>query len=947
MPIPSMRRTYGAVNPNEPEEPRQRRSRLRISRGGWSWLIKWGVVGLIFLFVVGTGVVIWVSKDLPDPNKLSNREINQSTKIYDRTGTHLLYEVYQNQKRTLVDLSNINPLAAKAVIAIEDKYFYEHNGVRVVSILRAGFNNLIGRKTGGGGASTLTQQLIKNVVVGDSYSYLRKIKEAIMALRLEQKFSKDEILKMYLNEIPYGSTNYGIESASQSYFHKSAKDINLSESATLAAMIQAPSRYLGNPNSLRGRRDTVLRLMFDQGYITEAQKNEAQNLALHIYRSGGIMDAPHFVLYVKQLLADKFGENLVDTGGLKVITALDYDKQKIAEAAVKELGDKFAKSANADNAALVAIDPKSGQILSMVGSRDFFNDEIDGQFNVAVLGRRQPGSSLKPFIYTAAFELGYTPETVLYDTITNFDKRNGGDYTPHNYDQKEHGLVTMRTALQGSLNIPAVKTLYLVGVKETFDFLKRFGYTSMNENAGLSLVLGGAEVNLLEHTNGYATLANNGAYHEPVAILKVTNEKGDVLAEWRPSEGTEAIKPELAATISNVLSDDGARAYVFGRGSTLFLADRPVAAKTGTTNDYKDAWTIGYTPSLAAGVWVGNTTPAPMKGGGNTLAGQIWNRFMKLSLASTSAEQFPEPPANDAAKPVLRGATGGIKIEVNKFNGMIAVSSTPKMAREERIYLPPHDILNYVVRTDPRGPDPSNPSDDPQYAGWEEGLQSWVYRMSASGTPVVLSAPPTGYDTGQSAELMPTVMILSPTASSTLTGRDLAIAVRVSAPRGVTQVHYEVDNYNLGIAREFPFSFNYTLNEVRRGWHVLTATASNEYGDTGAAQIPFFFDIPDDAPSVAWVDRSTVMIRSADFPRAMYLVPYRWDDTKEVNIYLTANGKKKWIYVFNHAEDKLTDDGKLMFTWRNYPGQGDYILTAVLTDNSNQSNSQELTLKAL
>ena len=389
MPIPQLQqrqsRVYGTVGSKKdwkwPKFPTPK-------QGWFKKLAIFGLVSLALFFIAGTITVIVVSRDLPDPNKLTEREVAQSTKIYDRTGQHLLYEVYQNQKRTLINLDQMSEWIPKATIAIEDKHFYEHGGIQPLSILRAAFNNLIGRKTGSGGASTLTQQLIKNTMVGNEYSIFRKIKEAILAYQLEKRYTKDEILKMYLNEIPYGSTNYGVEAASQSYFHKSAKDLDLSEAATLAAMIQAPSRYLNDLDSLRNRRDTVLKLMFDQGYITEEQKNVAQNLALRLYRSGGILDAPHFVLYVRQLLADQFGEQAIDTGGLKVITTIDYDKQKLAEQIVKEEGDKLAKSANANNASLVAIDPKTGQILALVGSRDYYNDEIDGQFNVAVLGRR-------------------------------------------------------------------------------------------------------------------------------------------------------------------------------------------------------------------------------------------------------------------------------------------------------------------------------------------------------------------------------------------------------------------------------------------------------------------------------------------------------------------------------------------------------------------------------
>ena len=953
MPIPQLSRTYGKIgqnsNNNTPfQRPRWPFFHFRF-RKEWIKPAIWLMVALVFVgFIGGTIAVAIISRDLPDPNRLTDRQVAQSTKIYDRTGTHLLYEVYQDQKRTLVNLDQIAPLAVKAVIAIEDKNFYNHSGISPLSIIRAGINNLIGRKSGSGGASTITQQLIKNTIIGDAHSYFRKLKEAILALRLEKKYTKDEILKMYLNEVPYGSTNYGIESAAQSYFHKNAKDLSLAESATLAAIIQAPSRYLNDSITLRKRRDTVLALMAEQGYITIDEKIAAQNETLKILRTGGIMDAPHFVLYVKQLLADKIGEREVDAGGLKVITTLDYDKQKIAEAAVKELGDKFAKEANANNAALVAIDPKTGQVLSMVGSRDFFNEEIDGQFNVATLGFRQPGSSFKPFVYTAAFELGYTPDTVLYDVKTNFDMRDGGDYTPKNYDGKEHGLVTMRKALQGSLNIPAVKTLYLVGVKDAIEFGKRFGYSSLSENAGLSMVLGGSEVNLLEHTDAYATLANNGAYHEPVSILKVTNPKDDVVFEWKPNEGTEAIKPEMAATIASVLSDDAARAFVFGRGSTLVLPGRPVAAKTGTTNNNKDAWTLGYTPSLAAGVWVGNTTPAPMKGGGNTLAGRIWNRFMSESLKGTPVEQFPTPPANDTAKPVLRGADGGIKLMINRLNGKIATPSTAPGVQEERTFLPSHDILQYVVRRDPRGPIPADPTADPQYQNWEWALQDYIARENSAGRTVVLQDPPTELDDSTiSTEQIPVVEFVSPVSGAVLNSKQIFAQVKATAPRGISKVYYYLDEKSIGMSATFPFDLNYFAADIHRGEHTLMAQAEDEQGVRGEASIKITLDIPSDPPSADWVDGMILNISKTDFPRTMYLAPYRYEDCKDIKVTLSGNGSSKMIFTFRPQDEKLDENGKINFVWKNFPGAGAYSLKAAATgkDGTTSERVIEVTVK--
>ena len=904
------------------------------------------LIGVLVLagFIFGTAIIIWIGKDLPDPNRLSDRQVSQSTKIFDRTGEHLLYEVYQNQKRTLVGLEQMSSLLPKAVVAVEDKKFYEHNGVAILSIVRAGFNNLIGRKSGSGGASTLTQQLIKNTMIGNERSLFRKIKEALLALRLEKKYSKDEILKMYLNEVPFGSTNYGVEAASQSYFHKSAKDISLSESATLAALIQAPSRYLNNTDTLRNRRDTVLRLMNEQGYITAEEKTQAQNEALRIYRNNSIMDAPHFVLYVKQLLADQFGEKIVDDGGLKVITTIDYDKQKAAEKIVKENGDKFAKQSNANNAALIAIEPKTGQILAMVGSRDFGNEEIDGQFNVATLGKRQPGSSFKPFVYAAAFEKGFTPDTVVYDTITNFDQRTNGDYTPKNYDNKEHGLVTLRKALQGSLNIPAVKTLYLVGTKETIEFAKRFGYTTFTGDPGLSLVLGGAEVNLLEHTNAYATLADNGVYHIPVSILKVTDPKENILLQWKENTGTEAVKPEIAATITGVLSDDSARAYIFGLNGSLTLPDRAVAAKTGTTNNYKDAWTMGYIPSLAAGVWVGNTIPSPMKGGGNALAGLIWNQFMREAVKNISPEVFPTPPENDATKPVLRGADNGIKLKINNLNGLIATTSTSPGLVTEKTYLPPHDILYYINKNDPRGPAPTDPNTDPQYENWENSLREWAQRQNGSGHEVSFEEPPTEYDnTTFNPELSPKVQIISPITNETINGRQLNIEIKTTAPRGIKQVFFTVDNEQVGSSDQFPFNFSYTFNKLYSERHVLKVSAVDDQGNAGQEQLVFLTNTPYDPATFSWVSGENIQLAKEDFPKTVQLKPILWDDIKNIKIQLiNSKGVAKNIFDFNHKEDVLTDSGLLEFSWKNFPEVGKYTLKGTLVNKNGQTETKNL-----
>lgn len=929
MPIPHLRRSYGNLNHGNLRPPHP----IFTKDTGKKVLLA-ALAGAVLCFLVGTTAVVYVSRDLPDPNRLSDRQVAQSTKIYDRTGEHLLYEVFQNQKRTLVEMNQISPWIPKAVVAMEDKKFYEHKGVRLISIARAAFNNLIGRETGSGGGSTLTQQFIKNTIVGNKRSVFRKIKEAVLAIQLEKKYSKEDILKMYLNEVPYGSTNYGVEAAAQNYFHKTAQEVTLPEAAALAALIQAPSRYLNNAPALRDRRDLILRLMFEQGMIAETEKKEAQNTALRIYRSGNLMNAPHFVMYVKQWLADQYGETTLDAGGLKVITTIDYEKQTAAQKIVKENGDKFAKEYNANNAALVALDPKTSQILAMVGSRDFNDEAIDGQFNVATLGKRQPGSSFKPFVYLAAFELGYTPDTVLYDVKTNFDMRAGGNYTPKNYDGKEHGLVTMRQALQGSLNIPGVKTLYLVGANEAMEFAKRFGYTTFNGDPGLSLVLGGSEVNLLEHTNGYATLANNGVYHQPVSILKVEDNKGNKMFEWKETEGQEAVKPELVATLDSVLTDDEARVFIFGRNSTLTLSDRKVAAKTGTTNDNKDAWTMGYTPSLAAGVWVGNTVPSPMKGGGNKLSGLIWNQFMRAALKNTPAENFPAAPPNTTTKPVLRGSIGGIKVRINQYTGKIAASSTPDNMVVERTYMPPHDILHYVERHSPLGDAPLYPADDPQYENWETALRDWVAREKQAGQEITLEDPPAEHDIFSSPSLLPLVSFIEPANGAVIENKQIGVRVKASAPRGVTQVAYQVDNKTIGVSKQFPFDFTFEARKITSGEHALRVSASDDLGNTASAEIKFIYNGSVDAPDFEWDDGEALSLFKDSYPKEFKIIPWRWDDIKEINIYLIKDSAKKNIWNFNHQEDLLTADNKLSLTWKHYPGSGIYTLKGILTDNS-------------
>ncbi|KKS70963.1 MAG: hypothetical protein UV42_C0039G0001, partial [Candidatus Magasanikbacteria bacterium GW2011_GWE2_42_7] len=802
---------------------------------------------LLVLFVLGligaVGLVVWASKDLPDPNKLSDRQIAQSTKIYDRTGEHILYEVFEDQKRTLITLEELPDYLVQGVIATEDTKFYEHHGIRPLSIVRAVVYGLLpGRRVEG--TSTLTQQLVKNAILTSERRYSRKLKEFILSIRLEQVYTKDQILQIYFNEIPYGSTNYGVESAAQSYFGKSASDLTLAEAATLAGLPQQPSRFLNDLDRLKERRNFVLRRMSEEGYITEAEKSVAQAEPLNLDVSYSNIDAPHFVLYVKEKLVEDYGEQLVDTGGLKVITSLDWEKQQIAEQVIEDVGTPKLEEAGANNTSLVAMDPKTGHILAMVGSKDYYDDSIKGQFNVATLGKRQPGSSFKPIIYAAAFEKGYTPNTILYDVVTNFASA-GNSYTPKNYDLSEHGPVTMRQALQGSLNIPAVKTLYLVGEKKGVDFAERLGYTTLGEgDFGLSLVLGGGEVRLLDHVGAYATFANDGVRHTPVSILKIEDNKGEILYEWKQDKGEKVLEKNITDTLSNVLSDDAARAYTFGAGGVLTLPGRPVAAKTGTTNGYVDAWAIGYTPSLVAGVWAGNTDNTAMKRGygGSIVAAPIWNAFMKQSLEGSSVESFAGAPEIKTDKPVLNGSTGGgITLKVDEITGKIATSSTPEQYIVERTYIQPHSILHYVIKDDPQGSTPEDPAADPQYNIWEQAIQDWIVRKQAADPEWNLSfeEPPTEYDDAHSLELIPSLEVVYPAASSTIYSRQIDTDIRVSAPRGVTKVTYQLDGVYVGVVREHPFNLHYYAQGLAEGTHLLKVIVEDDIGNKLTKDVPF------------------------------------------------------------------------------------------------------------
>lgn len=780
------------------------------------------------------GLTAWVSRDLPNPDTLLERNVALSTKIYDRTGEHLLYDIHGAQARTLVKLTDLPDYVKWSTIAIEDKNFLTHHGYVLRSILRAALANLFnaGRVQG---ASTITQQFVKNAILSPEKTFARKIREFVLSLEIERRFSKDQILQLYFNEIPYGRSNYGIESAAQSYFGKSAKYLTLAEAATLAALPQAPTTYLNNPDRLLARRNLVLDLMVEQSYITEDDATAAKKDELVLKQRRENITAPHFVLWVKEMLTERYGERIVEQGGLKVITTLDYDKQVIAEEAVAA-GIPKIEEKGGSNAALVAIDPKTGQILSMVGSRDYFDDEHDGAVNVA-LRPRQPGSSFKPIVYTASFIKGYTPTTILYDVVTTFKTEIGKDYTPHNYTGKEYGPVTVRQALAGSLNIPAVKMIYLTGVDRVLDFADSLGYTTLKDRSrfGLSLVLGGGEIKLLEHTSAFATFAAEGVRHDPVAILRVEDKDGNMLEEWRENEGRKVIDPQITRLTTDILHDNNARTYIFGAASHLILSDRQVAAKTGTTNDFHDAWTIGYTPSLAAGVWVGNNDNKEMSRGadGSVVAAPIWQQFMQKSLAGTPVENFTPPDPVITGKPILDGQLpGAVTLNIDRASGLLATELTPPSYIESRTLNAPHSELFYINKDDPRGAPPADPTVDGQYENWESAVLAWAMKPENGGASG--GAPPTAYDNVHVPENQPRISV----KSAELNGRDITASLDLWSPRGVKRVQYIVDSVLVTERASAPFDGVIRMSsDLPSGAHTLTITAYDDIDNSSSINV--------------------------------------------------------------------------------------------------------------
>jgi penicillin-binding protein 1C len=671
----------------------------------------------------------------PDAEELLSHRFAQTSTVYDRTGRRVLYEVHGEEDRKVVPHDGIADVVRLATVAAEDASFYEHHGLDFAAIVRAAKANLeSGRRLEG--ASTITQQLARTVFLDRQKTVSRKVAEALLALKIERRFSKDEILDLYLNSVPYGSNAYGVQSAAETFFHKDAKDLTLDEAALLAALPQAPGSYspYGNRRAeLVARQKKILLRMGALGMADgrAVERALAADTLSRLAPPRHDIEAPHFVMYVVDELEKKYGQGVLETGGWKVYTTLDYDLQQKAERAVRD-GVRRNLAQGAENAALVAVDPKNGDVLAMVGSRDFFDTAIDGQVNVA-LRPRQPGSSFKPFAYAKAFEKGYQPETLLYDIRTSFGPDGSGkDYVPNNYDGGFRGLLSMRMALANSLNIPAVQTLYLAGVQETIDLVHRMGITTLEDRNryGLSLVLGGGEVKLLDMVSAFSTFATEGERHAPQIIMKIVGPDGKTVAQGSAGgSGERVLDVQTARKINSVLSDNGARSMVFGPSSPLAFPDHTVAAKTGTTQEFRDAWTVGYTPSIAAGVWAGNNDNRPMKRGADGVfaAAPIWRDFLDRVLDRYPKQSFAPYDPVATGKPMLSGRPEQELRYYRKSSGKEvppekAVNLDPGKLRVKNAAAP-HSVLYYVDRNDPLGDTPPDPG-DPMARRWEEALQA-------------------------------------------------------------------------------------------------------------------------------------------------------------------------------------------------------------------------------
>lgn len=826
-------------------------------------LTSFTIIGIAIAILLFFAVFIWYSKDLPLPDKVKRHE-GFSSLILDRSGKPI-YDIYVDKNRIPISLSEVPDFLRKATIAIEDKGFYSHQGFDPKGILRAFFNIITFHGIQGG--STLTQQLVKNVLLNDERSLSRKIKEFVLAIQIERKYTKDEILQMYLNEAPYGGTMWGIESAAQGYFGKSAKDLTPLESAILAGFPQRPSYYSPsgpNPIAYKTRTEEVLRRLREDGHITQLAEYELKKQldVIKFASPGAQFRAPHFVLWVKKQLTDLFGSKLVEEGGLRVTTTLDSPLQEKAERIVKEELEK-AKNLQVSNGAVVGIDPRTGEILTYIGSKDYNlnEDNFQGKFDVASLGYRQPGSALKPITYAAALAKGYTLSTVIADVETHFPGgKDKEDYVPKNYDNKFRGPVQLRFSLANSINIPAVKLTALVGIPEILKLASDMGITTLAptsdnvERLGLSLTLGGGEVRLLDITSSFGVFATGGVRIDPYAIEKVTDSAGKILFVHKKIGGKRILPTDITFLISHALLDNTARKEVFGERSHLVVPGKTVSVKTGTTDDKRDNWAIGYTPSVVIGVWVGNNDNSPMNpklASGVSGAAPIWNRIMREALKDKSDEQPPKP---DSIIPVVVDSLfGGLPhddistrseyfirgTEPTSLSPMykkvkLSKSDNNKLANAVEIASGNYDEKEFWVITE------NDPTSRDNKNRWQEGIDAWLMGQSEPKYH-----PPK--DTSNTNENAVVVQIAKPSDKTQIDTTNIQIQGNAKAVRDIKRIELFIDDTLKTSVN------NNTVDEIvvlSTGIHTIKLKAFDEKGNTGEKEITIGVHVSAQSPSL-------------------------------------------------------------------------------------------------
>ena len=801
-------------------------------------LAKLAFIAVIGVFVLSFLIFPLLAYNLPSPDKIVRRE-GFSSKILDRNG-QILYDIFSNQRRTPVTLEEVPLYLRQATIAVEDKNFYKHGGFDPTGIFRAVFNIVFKHKLQGG--STLTQQLVKNVLLSPERTVFRKIKEFVLAIQIERKYSKDEILQMYLNEAPYGGTAWGVEAAAETYFGKKVGELNLVESAILAGLPQRPSTYSpysSQPKAYIGRTQEVLRRMREDGYITRDQESEvrAQIEQVSFLPRGASFKAPHFVQYVQKILEERYSESVVEQGGLRVTTTLDLELQEKAQEIVAEEIAKVEKQ-KIGNGAVVVIDPETGEILAMVGSKDFNDPNYDGQVNV-VMSSRQPGSAIKPFTYVTAFKKGFTPSTLLMDVETTFPGGIGQpDYKPVNYDAKFRGPLQVRYALGNSINMAAVKMLGKVGIKDVLKTAYEMGISTLEptqetlNRVGLSLTLGGGEVRLLDLTAAYGPFMNQGYKIEPTAILKVEDAKGNVLEEAKPKKSKRVISEEQAFLIADILSENKAREAVFGTNSLLNIPGRQIAVKTGTTNDKRDNWTVGGNSQILVGVWVGNNNNSAMLSVASGISGAspIWRRTLLETLKDKPATSFEIPSGIVTAavdnvsgyrahngfpsrsEYFIKGTEPGedplhVKLKVCKADGKLATPSDVASGNfEEKEF--------FVFKEEDPTAGPGEPN------RWQEGILNW---LSTQSDPRY--HPLTDYC--GSSQIPVNVEFIYPTDQSPNLQNDLTVKVKAESTTDIVQIELEVDGNKVWTFTNPPYLHQLTLSD---GVHTLRAKARDSAG---------------------------------------------------------------------------------------------------------------------